>query len=251
MVHLKELEAYLNTFLPSEGISDYCPNGLQVEGKKEIKKIATAVSASLETIYAAVQAEADALIVHHGIFWNKDSYCITGTKKEKIHLLLEKGISLFGYHLPLDVHREVGNNWRAAQEMGWEALEPFGLMNKVAIGVKGIIDPLSREQMQTRLEAYYHHPATIVFGGKAEIKTVALISGSAHRNLIDAANEGIDAFITGTYDEPVWPLAQEEGINFYALGHSATERVGPRSLAEHLKNQFGIPCEFIDIPNPF
>jgi dinuclear metal center YbgI/SA1388 family protein len=251
MIKLNELCADLDLLLPSKGIVDYCPNGLQVEGKQSILRLATAVSASLETIEAAIRQGIDALIVHHGIFWKGDSYVIRGVKKEKLNLLMQHGISLIAYHLPLDLHQSLGNNWKAAMDLGWGELQPFGFMNGVAIGVKGIIPSESREQVKSKLERYYGHSAACAFGGKERIESLALISGGSYRSLIDAASEGVDAFITGNFDEPVWHQAFEEKVNFFALGHSATERVGPIALGKYLEKQYSIPCDFLDINNPF
>lgn len=251
MLKLKELTQFLDELLPSKGITDYAPNGLQIEGKENITKLATAVSASLETIEAAVKQKMDVLIVHHGLFWQRDSYVIQGVKRQKLALLLENGISLFAYHLPLDMHTEIGNNWKVAKDLGWVDLQPFGNLNGVPIGVKGKIPSCSQKELQECLENYYQHPAVCAWGGRDCIQTIALVSGGAYKIMIDAAKEGIDAFITGSFDEPIWYQAKEEGINFLALGHSATERVGPRALAKHLTETLLFPCDFLDLENPF
>ncbi len=251
MLKLKELRRFLDEFLPSNNVVDYGPNGLQVEGKGVINSLATAVSVSLETIETAIEQKADALIVHHGLFWQKDSYVIQGVKRKKLSLLLEHGISLFAYHLPLDMHSQVGNNWKAARDLGWLDLHPFAYLNGIPIGVKGSLPPCSREEFKKRLESYYQHPAICAWGGPDSIQTVALVSGGAHKSIIEAAQEGIDAFVTGSFDEPVWYQAKEEGVNFFALGHSATERVGPLALASHLEQTLHIPCHFLDVENPF
>ncbi len=251
MLSLEEFEKYLSELLPANGLADYCINGMQVEGKKRIHKIATAVSASLDTIDLAIAAEVDVLIVHHGIFWNHDKHGVKGVLKEKISRLLAHDISLFAYHLPLDMHPVLGNNWKAAQDLGWVDLQPFGYMNGVAIGVKGRIVNQSRKQVQEKLEQYYCHSATCALGGKEQIETLALISGGAYKNITEAAKLGIDGFITGSFDEPVWHQAFEEKINFFALGHSATERVGPIALAQHLEKELKLSCQFLDVNNPF
>lgn len=251
MLSLKELQSYLDRLLPGNGVNDSSVNGLQVEGKTQIASIATAVSASLETIEVAVEKGVDALIVHHGIFWQREGLNICGTKRKKLQLLLQHDISLFAYHLPLDMHQQLGNNWRAAKEMNWSELQPFAYFDRVPIGVKGKITSCSREEFKKQLENYYQHSAVCAWGGSQHIETVALVSGGAYKTILEAAQEGVDAYITGSFDEPVWHQAKEERINFYALGHSATERVGPRALASDLEQFFNLPCSFIDIPNPF
>lgn len=251
MITLQELCQYLEELLQPSLFSDGCPNGLQVEGRTEIKSIATAVTASLATIEAAIEAGVDVLIVHHGLFWNRDSYVITGTKRKKIDLLLKNNISLFSYHLPLDAHRDYGNNWRAAIELGWENLEPFGRFGNTSIGVKGTFKPMSRSAFTEKLENYYHHTAHVALGGKQEVSSGALISGGAYRNILEAASEGLDCFITGNFDEPAWHMAFEEKVNFFAMGHSNTEKIGPRALGNHLMERFGISCKFLDVENPF
>jgi len=251
MVTLQELSLYLNELLQILKVNDYCKNGVQVEGTPKISKIATAVSANLETIEKAVAMKADALIVHHGLFWNSDPHEITGVKKKKLALLLKHDISLLAYHLALDAHKEVGNNWRAAIEMGWTDLEPFGNMNGTYIGVRGKIGKLPVEAFQKILEKYYGQKAHVALFGKKMVETAALISGGAYRSVQEAAVLGIDCFITGNFDEPAWNIAMEEKINFFALGHTATEKIGPRALAELLQQHFLIDATFIDTDNPF
>lgn len=251
MITLQEICRKLDQLLASQNFEDVCPNGLQVEGKKEVKKITTAVSASLETIQLALELKSDLLIVHHGLFWARDTFPIVGVKQKKISLLLKNELSLVAYHLPLDAHPDLGNNWRAAMDLGWENLEPFGKFGKVSVGVKGTFPPVSREKFIEKLEQYYQHPATIAPGGKGVISSAALISGSAHREISQAKAEGVDVFITGSFDEPNWYAAKEHGIDFIAMGHSATEKVGPRALSSFLAQSFALPVEFIDVPNPF
>lgn len=251
MVTLQELCVYLNELLQVPAFTDYCKNGLQVEGSQKINKIATAVSANFETIEKAVELKADALIVHHGLFWSGDSYEITGVKKKKLALLLKHDISLLGFHLPLDAHQTLGNNWKAAIDMGWTNLEPFGKFNGIPIGVKGLVKKLSKEAFKEKLEKYYGQKAHVALGGKNEIETAALISGGAYKSIDEAIADRVDCFITGNFDEPVWNKAFEDEINFFALGHTATERIGPKALGEHLREKFKIDCFFIDTNNPF
>lgn len=251
MHNLKKLIKHLNELYQADLFKDFCPNGLQVEASDTIKKAATAVSASLETIQKAAKLKVQVLIVHHGLFWNYDSHVISGAKAEKIKILIENGISLLAYHLPMDAHKTIGNNWKAAMDLGWESLEPFYAINGMAIGVKGKTGELSREGFQKKIEKYYAHKAEVAFGGKNKIQTAALVSGGAYKQIKEAAAEEIDAFITGNFDEPAWHYAFEEKINFYALGHAATERVGPKALADTIRQSLKLDCRFIDDNNPF
>lgn len=251
MILRQKLCQSLNELLQPSLFSDYCINGLQVEGTEEIFKIATAVSATLETIEEVIQIGAQALIVHHGLFWTGDSFAITGVKKKKLALILQNQLNLIAYHLPLDAHQEVGNNWQAAREMGWTELTPFYQIKGAAIGVKGRVPKQSRKHFQSTLEQYYQHNAAAALGGKEEIETVGLISGGAYKSLVNAAQENLDCFVTGNYDEPAWSQAFEERVNFFALGHSATERIGPRALRDYLQDTLKLDTTFIDIPNPF
>lgn len=245
MITLQEFCKNLGEKLDVSDFEDYCPNGLQVEGKTIIKKGAFAVSATLETIESAVDWGADILVVHHGLFWQNDSYVVQGPKKEKLAYLLSNSLSLAAYHLPLDAHRSIGNNWKAAEEMKWKKLRPF------SIGVQGEIDEISPQAFAGQLEHYYSHEAMYAPGKSKTIKRVALVSGGAYKLLPEAKKAGVDAFVTGNFDEPAWYLAKEHGVHFYSLGHSATERVGPRALAEWVRDSIGIQTTFLDIENPF
>lgn len=246
MITLQDISLYLHNLLSPGEFTDYCPNGIQVEGKQQIKRICFAVSASLQTIEEAVKRKADVLIVHHGIFWNKDPLPIVGTKRDKLQLLLKNEISLLAYHLPLDAHPRVGNNWKAAFDLGLDQLELFD-----SIGVQGKMAPMSVDEFRKKLEAYYGHVAHVALGGKETVSSAAIISGSAHRQIERAVDAGVDCFITGSFDEPIWDIAHERKINFFALGHYSTERVGGFALMADLQKQFKIPCEFIDLFNPF
>jgi len=251
MITLQEFCHHLNVLFASDTFTDVCPNGLQVEGKQKITRAATAVSASEEVIDAAINLHADVLIVHHGLFWLGDSFAVTGVKMRKLKKLFDHGISLVAYHVPLEAHQEIGNNWKAALDMKLDLLEPFGVFKGQPIGVKGKLGKISAAELTQHLETYYMHPAHYAPGGPDKIETVALISGGAHWSIKEAIQQKVDAFITGSFDEPIWHLAKEEGIHFFALGHAATERIGPIALAEYLQAEFNLPCDFIDRPNPF
>lgn len=251
MIELKELDDYFKQLLKPETFDDHCPNGLQLEGKKNIHRIGFAVSANLATIELAVKKEVDALVCHHGLFWQNESYCILGSKRQKIDLLLRNGISCFGFHLPLDAHQELGNNWVAALELGWQNLQPFGKYKKQMIGVKGMVPQIPIETLIAHLEHYYQHPAQVALGGPKKVTVCALVSGGAWRSIYEAVEHNVDCFITGSLDEPAYSCAFEENIHFLALGHSATEKIGPQALCQRVKEELPVQAEFLDIPNPF
>jgi dinuclear metal center YbgI/SA1388 family protein len=250
-IHCFELANYLSAFLDPLKIEDAAPNGLQVANTGPIFKIATAVTASLETIEQAVALGVQALIVHHGIFVKGDSYSVTGTKYRKIKLLIDHDIALLGYHLPLDAHREVGNNWQAARDLGLQNLEPFLEYGKIYLGVIGSTpEPISMLEFQHKVEIYYGRPAAAV-AVKDIISSVAIVSGAGEKFIKDAARAGADCYITGRVDEPVWDIAHEENISFLGLGHYGTETVGPKALALYVQEKLGISSSFIQTENPF
>ena len=247
-----ELGYFLDDILQVSMFDDYGPNGLQVEGKSLIERIGYGVSASLSTIQQAVEAQVDALMVHHGIFWEGDTRSLHGVKREKIRLLIENGINLYAYHLPLDAHQELGNNWKAAKDLKWQHLSAFGKHKGIYLGVQGeLTTPMTGKVLKKTLETYYQHPASTAGDEDRILKKVGLISGGSHWEINQAIASRLDAFITGSFDEPIWHIAREEGIFFLALGHSHTEKVGPRALLEFLHNKKGIKGVFIEDHNPF
>ncbi|MBI3236652.1 MAG: Nif3-like dinuclear metal center hexameric protein [Chlamydiales bacterium] len=251
MITLQELSAHLDTLLTPQDFTDFCPNGIQVEGKKEIRKLGFAVSASVAAIETAKNRGLDALIVHHGVFFNSEPLPICGVKKQKLQTLLTSHISLLAYHLPLDAHPRIGNNWRAALDLNWSDLKPFGRFQNQMLGVQGHFPKMPVEKFQNILEKYYGHQAHTALGGEKEVSCAALLSGGAHKMILEAADKGLDCYITGSFDEPIWDIAHERGIHFFALGHYSTETVGVKALCIYLQELLNIECEFIDLPNPF
>ncbi|MCH9610923.1 MAG: GTP cyclohydrolase 1 type 2 [Chlamydiales bacterium] len=239
----KEFADHLAQYLQADEFADYCTNGLQVEGKEEIETVATAVSANLLTIEKAIEADIDALVVHHGIFWKGDPYPVIGAKKRKLQLLFEAGINLFGFHLPLDAHPDVGNNWTAARQLGWKKIE-----SALEIGVKGELAPTPIEKVVEQLESFYGHKANAALFGPKEVRSATLVSGGAWRRLLDVET---DLFITGNCDEPAFGWAQELGKHFISMGHSATEEVGPQALSDYIKKKMKLSSQFIEVKNPF
>jgi len=249
-ISLTQLSDYLNTYLDPNKIQENAYNGIQVANNQPIGKIATAVSTNLETIQKAAQLGAQALIVHHGVLLKKDPHPITGRLYDKIKLLMDHNIALLCYHLPLDAHPEIGNNFKAAKDLSLQNLKPFGEYCNTLVGVIGNVRQESFEEFKKRVENYYGRQANAV-KVKDPIKSVAIISGGADGYVSAAAQAGADCFITGRHDEKVWDDAHEENISFLGLGHYGTETVGPKALAEHLEKKFGIPSTFIQTNNPF
>lgn len=248
---LKTFTRYIHELLKVDRFQDVLVNGLQVEGKKKIVSIATAVTSSLYVIKQAHELKADALICHHGLFLHGKDSLVLGTMKEKLRLLLEEGISLLTYHLPLDAHEEVGNNWAVAKSLGWHNTQPFGIHTGVSIGVKANFAPIERQKLEKLLKKFYNSDARSVLGGKEVVSSCGIISGGAHKFIVDAIDAELDCFVTGTADEPTWHQAQEGKINFFAFGHAATEKIGVQLLGNHLSKHFGVKHHFIDENNPF
>jgi dinuclear metal center YbgI/SA1388 family protein len=250
-IDLQALVAYLDHYLDAARGRDFGPNGLQVEGKSEIGKIATGVSACHELFVRAREACADAVLVHHGLFWDGMPRTLTGFQYRRVAELIHGEMSLLAYHLPLDRHAEVGNNAVAARRFGLTDLEPFSLYEGLPIGFKGRFPaPLAKEELVARCSTVFGQEPLAFLAGPAEVRTLGIISGGAQRQLHDAIADGLDAYLTGEASEWVMNVAREAGIHYLAAGHYATERLGIRALGEHVAERFGVEVEFIDVPNP-
>jgi dinuclear metal center YbgI/SA1388 family protein len=241
---------YLNTYLKISEFDDYCPNGLQVEGKENIEKIVTGVSASVELFEKAIETGADTIIVHHGIIWKSDTPIYRGGFKKRLKLLLENEINLFAYHLPLDVHEDVGNNTQLAKILKLENLSPFGKCKNQPIGFKGECQPRNVTSIINSIKEKINQEAIIFPYGPEMVKKIGIISGGAEKEVENAVTEGLDLYLTGEASEYILHYVKEEGIHFIAAGHYATERFGIQALGEHLRNRFNLSVEFTDIPNP-
>jgi len=250
MVQLKDLLSYSNNILEIERFKDYCPNGLQVEGKPEVKKIVSGVTASQALIDAAIEAEADVLLVHHGYFWQGEDARIIGIKYKRIRRLIESGINLLAYHLPLDAHPLYGNNAKLAEILDLEIAGSFPSENN-AVGMYGTLKtPLSAQDFCQKITKGLERAPIHIGENNEKIHTLAWCSGAA-QSYIEAATElGVDAYISGEISEQTVHVARESGIHFYAAGHHATERYGVQALGEHLASHFDLKHQFIDIPNP-
>ncbi|MBB1350013.1 MULTISPECIES: Nif3-like dinuclear metal center hexameric protein [unclassified Pseudoalteromonas] len=246
----REFNQLLNDILKPHLIKDFCPNGLQVEGTNEIKKIVTGVTASQALIEAAIEQQADAILVHHGFFWKGESQPITGMKKRRIGALLANDINLFGYHLPLDIHPAVGNNAQLAKLLDIEieaGLEPTS--NSVAM--KGRLKtPLSGEDFADKIAKVLNRTPLTSLVRSAKIETIALCTGGGQGYIDLAAEQGIDAYLTGEASEQTIHSSREQNIDFFAAGHHATERYGVKALGELLAQEHGFDVTFIDIDNP-
>ncbi|UXI02075.1 Nif3-like dinuclear metal center hexameric protein [Photobacterium sp. TY1-4] len=250
MNHLT-LEAVLNELLSPHLIKDYCPNGLQVEGKTEVSKVIAGVTASQALIDRAIEAQADALLVHHGYFWKGEPSEIRGMKFRRIKALIDHGINLYAYHLPLDVHPQLGNNAQLAKLLEIEVLGGMEAGNPQSVSVYGQFDrPLTGEELASRLAIALHREPLHIPGGPAEIKTVGWCTGGGQDFIELAAQRGLDAFISGEISERTVHSARELGIHYYSAGHHATERYGVKALGEWLTQTHGLDVSFIDIDNP-
>ena len=246
MASRDEIIAFADRFLDLDAYPDYGPMGLQVAGSTEVEKIACSVSASRELFERAAAAGAQLVLVHHGLFWDRDSRVVGPMMRERLRALFGADLTLAAYHLALDAHPEVGNNALLARELG---VEPEARFAGVGFGGK-----LER---RTAIEAFADRVrerldrAPLVFPyGPEEVERVAVCSGGAARHVADAAAEGYDCFVTGEADEPTMHAAKEARVHFVAGGHYATETLGVRALAARLAREFGLEWEFIDLANP-
>lgn len=249
------LIAQLNKWLTPELINDYSPNGLQVEGRLTIRKVVTGVTASQALVDAAIKAEADALLVHHGYFWKGESQPITGMKRRRLKALLEADMNLLAYHLPLDAHPEFGNNVelikRIQGEGSSEAIVPVaGVAPEGILMMSQLANPCSGQALAERLEAVLHRPLIAAECNATTIQRIAVCTGGGQGFIEQALAAGADAFITGEVSEQTIHVARECGIQFFAAGHHATERYGVKALGEKLAEECGLEVQFIDIDNP-
>lgn len=248
MVNLRELQTYADELLRAGDFDDYCPNGLQVEGRPEVRRLAAGVTASQALVEAAAAWGADALLVHHGYFWKGEPAAITGAKRRRIKALLDAGISLLAYHLPLDAHAELGNNAQLARRLGIDVAGRFG---PGQLGMHGALDtPLDAAAFGARIAAALDREPLHIAGGDAPVKTVAWCTGAAQGLVEAAAALGVDAYVSGEISEQTVHAARELGIHYFSAGHHATERYGAEALGRHLSEHFALEFRFIDIPNP-
>jgi len=252
MTQLNTIVEYCNDLLRINEFNDYCPNGLQVEGVNEVKRIICGVTACQSLIESAIEKQADMILVHHGYFWKNENAVITGIKRKRIQRLLEHDISLLAYHLPLDAHPELGNNKTLADVLG---IKINGCVEQGSS--KGLLwngelpSAVNAGEFLTLIHSRLKRkPLHLNDFSDKKIKTVGWCTGGAQHYIEDAAAMGLDAFISGEVSEQTFHLAKELDIHYFAAGHHATESYGVQALAEHISSKFAVSSEFVDIPNP-
>jgi len=247
-VDLIKMAAIIDNYLNCAQINDYCPNGVQIAGRATVRKIISGVTASMALIEAAIKENACALLVHHGYFWRGENPCLIGTKKQRIKALLENDISLLAYHLPLDLHLEVGNNMQLAKRFELHNCEFLANNSPVLLG--DLNAPITGLDFAD-LVANILDKKPYLVDVKRRVQKVAICSGGGQNYFNQAIAAGADLFLTGEATEHNFHDALEYGVNFIAAGHHATERFGVQALGDYLAQKFKIEHKFIDIPNPF
>ncbi|SET12539.1 Nif3-like dinuclear metal center hexameric protein [Thalassotalea agarivorans] len=247
-----DFEFALNQLMKPEMIKDFCPNGLQIQGSDQVNKVVTGVTASQALIDQAIAMGADTLLVHHGYFWKNESYVIRGMKYNRIKALLDNNINLFAYHLPLDIHPELGNNAQLAKLLSIANIEPLEQGNPLSVSMRGTFEQaISANELQQRISSALERPCLHIDAPeKQTIKTVAWCTGGGQGYIDLAAEQGIDAFISGEISEQTTHTAREMGIHYFAAGHHATERYGAKALGEYIAKQYDLDVTFVDIDNP-
>jgi dinuclear metal center YbgI/SA1388 family protein len=247
MTTREQLLASLDELLQPARFNDYAPNGLQVEGRAEVRRIVSGVTASLALIEAAVVAGADTLLVHHGLFWRGQDGRVTGWMRQRLGLLLRHEINLFAYHLPLDAHAELGNNAQLGSKLGVRADASFGPQG---LGCIATVDFAGVGELAQHVGHVMGRIPLVVPGASRPVRRLAWCTGGAQSYFEDAIAAGADAFLTGEISEPQAHYARETGVAFIACGHHASERYGAPAVAAHVAARWGLAHEFIDIDNP-
>ncbi|MDC3737901.1 Nif3-like dinuclear metal center hexameric protein [Pseudomonas syringae pv. syringae] len=243
---VEEADRYLN----SARIQDYCPNGLQVEGRPQVMRIVSGVTASQALLDAAVDAQADLVLVHHGYFWKGENPCVVGMKQRRLKTLLKHDISLLAYHLPLDVHPEVGNNVQLARQLDITVEGPLDPENPRVVGLIGSLsEPITARDFARRVQDALGREPLLIEGSQM-IRRVGWCTGGGQNYIDQAVLEGVDLFLSGEASEQTFHSARENDISFIAAGHHATERYGVQALGDYLARRFALEHIFIDCPNP-
>ena len=243
---VEEADRYLN----SARIQDYCPNGLQVEGRPQVMRIVSGVTASQALLDAAVDAQADLVLVHHGYFWKGENPCVVGMKQRRLKTLLKHDISLLAYHLPLDLHPEVGNNVQLARQLDITVEGPLDPENPRVVGLIGSLsEPMTARDFARRVQDALGREPLLIEGSQM-IRRVGWCTGGGQNYIDQAVLEGVDLFLSGEASEQTFHSARENDIGFIAAGHHATERYGVQALGDYLARRFALEHIFIDCPNP-
>lgn len=249
MTTREDVVKFLDSYLLAASVPDSSLNGLQVQGRSQIRKIVFGVSASMELFKRAKAAKADMIVVHHGLLWGQEQ-ALVGTFGSRVGFLLENKISLLGYHLPLDKHPVCGHNAQLARVLGIQTLQPFACYHGQEIGFCGEIKPAPLPALTRQLERVCGAKALVLPFGPKQIRTVGIVSGGGWSMIEDAVRLGLDLFVTGSVDEPAQELCREGKINCIALGHYNSEKIGVQALMELVSKQFSVQTQFIDVPNP-
>ena len=249
-VSLKELDIELKNLLKPEQFSDYCPNGLQVEGIGNVGKIVSGVTACKELIDAAVSVKAHLILVHHGYFWRGEDQVITGLKKSRIESLLNNNISLVAFHLPLDAHVELGNNAQLAKVLDFEIGAFLDDSNNPIVFSGRLKHAMNFEELTLHVASKLEREPLAIRGKKENIETIAWCTGAAQGFIELAIEAGVDAYLTGEVSEQTVHIARESGLHFFSAGHHATERYGVQAVGNYLAEKYSLEHEFIDIDNP-
>ena len=244
----EELVSYLDRLLEPTKFKDYCPNGLQVEGRGEVQRIVAGVTASQALLDAAVARGADAVLVHHGYFWKGDDGRVTGIRRQRLGTLINHDINLLAYHLPLDAHPEFGNNAQLALGLGWLPEARFGEQDIAWLGT--LAEPADLATVSGNVERLLGRVPLVIGEAGRPVRRIAWCTGGAQGYFEQAIALGVDAYVSGEISEQTVHLARESGVAYIAAGHHATERGGVQALAAHLSEKFGLDCEFVDIENP-
>ncbi|WP_178089461.1 Nif3-like dinuclear metal center hexameric protein [Rheinheimera lutimaris] len=251
MIDRDQLVEFLNTELQSEKIRDYCPNGLQVEGKARIARLVTGVTASQALLDAAVAVNADAILVHHGYFWKNETASVTGIKKKRLQTLLCHDINLLAYHLPLDVHPRLGNNAQLGHLLKAQNITAVATAEPNGVLMQGeLVQAAPVQQLAAGLEQVLGRQVLLHAAGSLAVSKLAWCTGGGQGYIEQAAAAGAQLFISGEVSEQTIHLSRELGIHFIAAGHHATERYGVKALGEFIAQQFALDVQFIDIDNP-
>ena len=248
MVSLTSLLEFSRETLQPDQFQDYCPNGLQVEGRSEVRKIVSGVTACQALIDQAINAGADAIVVHHGYFWRGDDPCLTGIHRARIKRLLEANISLIAYHLPLDAHPELGNNVELARVLD---LVPEGKLNTEGVGNTGRLkQPMKAVEFAAHINDRLGRSPLHIMADKERIETIAWCTGAAQGFIDKAVAAGVDAYLSGEVSEQTVHIAREANMHYFAAGHHATERYGVQALGNCIARHFGLEHEYMEIDNP-